>query len=372
MKTSLTALALAIAATAVQAQHDAPEAPPAPAVPAVPAAPLVPPVPPVPELTTPVMIEAGIAGHILSAERVVKGAPYCAQAVHETVQSLADGNRIVHQQTSQLCRDGEGRTRQEVERQGRRYVYLRDPVSGENWLLDPDKKTARYLGGRIDAEAQREHSEKMREYNDKMRDYARKMRDWAREHGERVREAFASGESAPRATPKPPAPPAAPNAPTAVVIAPGETGQDVRLIRIETPMAPMAPMSPIPVGVSMRMEPLIVTGDDSRLNNLPPREIDGVKVTGGRTTSTIPAGKIGNEKPIVITREIWTSPELKITVSAQTKDPRNGEQNYQLRNLRRAEPDAALMHVPGDYQKTGVPTPRKPREGKDGKDAKQG
>ena len=32
----------------------------------------------------------------LGQERIVKGAPYCADAVHESVQPLADGNRIVH------------------------------------------------------------------------------------------------------------------------------------------------------------------------------------------------------------------------------------------------------------------------------------
>ena len=52
-----------------------------------------------------------MAGRELETERIVKGAPYCATAVHESVQPLADGNRIVHRQQSQLCRDGEGRTR---------------------------------------------------------------------------------------------------------------------------------------------------------------------------------------------------------------------------------------------------------------------
>ena len=138
--------------------------------------PPIPPTPPVPDVAE-LIAESGVATHILSAERVVKGAPYCAQAVHETVQALADGNRIVRQQTSQLCRDGEGRTRQEVERQGRKMVYLRDAVSGENWLLDPERKTARYLGGgRASAEAQREYGERMREYQDKMRDYNEKTR----------------------------------------------------------------------------------------------------------------------------------------------------------------------------------------------------
>ncbi|MFX1680549.1 hypothetical protein PV762_15015 [Mitsuaria sp. CC2] len=396
MKTSLTTLALALAAIAVQAQPAAPASPDPDARPAPPAPPVmpavvppVPPVPPVPDVAE-LIAESGVAMHILSTERVVKGAPYCAQAVHETVQPLADGNRIVHQQTSQLCRDGEGRTRQEVERQGRKVVYLRDAVSGENWLLDPERKTARYLGGgRADAEAQREYGERMREYqekmrdyNDKMREYGRKMRDWAREN-------FGRSETTPRVeAARPPAAPVAPAAPTVhvnpriatpVVIAPGETGQEVRVIRVETPpgsLGPLAPMSPLPPAVAMRIEPLILngqlSGQDGQPDNLPPKEIDGLKVTGGRTTRTIPAGKIGNEKPIVISREVWTSPELKVTVSVQTKDPRSGEQNYQLRHIRRAEPEAALMRVPADFAKTGLPKPRTPKEGKPARESKEG
>jgi hypothetical protein len=43
------------------------------------------------------------------------GAPYCADALHESIRPLADGNRIVRTQLTRLCRDGAGRTRQEVD-----------------------------------------------------------------------------------------------------------------------------------------------------------------------------------------------------------------------------------------------------------------
>jgi hypothetical protein len=45
--------------------------------------------------------------------KVVKGAPYSGEAVTESVQTLADGNRIVNKFTSQVYRDSEGRTRRE-------------------------------------------------------------------------------------------------------------------------------------------------------------------------------------------------------------------------------------------------------------------
>src|SRR5215813_9817975 len=45
--------------------------------------------------------------------KVVKGAPYSAEAVTETIQTLGDGNRIVNRITSMVYRDSEGRTRRE-------------------------------------------------------------------------------------------------------------------------------------------------------------------------------------------------------------------------------------------------------------------
>src|SRR5689334_4071576 len=44
------------------------------------------------------------------AGKLVKGAPYSAQAVTESVQTLTDGNRIVRKTNAQLYRDTEGRT----------------------------------------------------------------------------------------------------------------------------------------------------------------------------------------------------------------------------------------------------------------------
>ena len=45
--------------------------------------------------------------------RVVKGAPYSAQAITESVQNMSDGNRIVNKSTATIYRDNEGRTRRE-------------------------------------------------------------------------------------------------------------------------------------------------------------------------------------------------------------------------------------------------------------------
>jgi len=52
-------------------------------------------------------------GFIGSSAAVVKGEPYSAEAVSESVQTLADGNRITRSNTTRMFRDSEGRTRRE-------------------------------------------------------------------------------------------------------------------------------------------------------------------------------------------------------------------------------------------------------------------
>jgi hypothetical protein len=51
-----------------------------------------------------------------------------------------------------------------------------------------------------------------------------------------------------------------------------------------------------------------------------------------RTTITIPAGEIGNERAIEIVSERWYSPELQLVVMTRHSDPRTGETVYRLTN----------------------------------------
>jgi hypothetical protein len=79
------------------------------------------------------------------------------------------------------------------------------------------------------------------------------------------------------------------------------------------------------------------------------RTIEGLKATGRRTTTTIPTGQIGNDRPIEITDERWESPELQVLLSSRHSDPRTGIVEYRLTNVSRAEPPADLFQVPPDY-----------------------
>lgn len=85
---------------------------------------------------------------------------------------------------------------------------------------------------------------------------------------------------------------------------------------------------------------------------LPSQVIEGLNCDGERITRTIPAGTIGNEKPLEIVSETWTSPELHVMVMRKRSDPRSGETLYHLTDIKRGEPDPALFQVPNNYKST--------------------
>lgn len=88
---------------------------------------------------------------------------------------------------------------------------------------------------------------------------------------------------------------------------------------------------------------------DVTTTSLGKKTINGVNAEGTLYTRTIPAGTLGNEKPITITTERWYSPELQVTVMIKRSDPRMGESSFQLTNIQRQEPEASLFQVPSDY-----------------------
>lgn len=79
------------------------------------------------------------------------------------------------------------------------------------------------------------------------------------------------------------------------------------------------------------------------------KTIDGLTVEGTQTTRTIPAGQIGNDKPIVITRVEWYSQDLQMVVSSTRTDPRFGTTTYELTNITRSEPPQSMFTVPEGY-----------------------
>src|SRR5262245_23102624 len=87
--------------------------------------------------------------------KVVKGAPYSATAEAETIQMLADGNRIRSKTTRVVYRDREGRTRREAP--GKTpgvpaQVFINDPVSNVSYALDVQRRIAVKSPGNLQAE----------------------------------------------------------------------------------------------------------------------------------------------------------------------------------------------------------------------------
>src|SRR5271170_5003463 len=77
--------------------------------------------------------------------------------------------------------------------------------------------------------------------------------------------------------------------------------------------------------------------------------VDDLNAVGTRETLTINAGVIGDNQPVVTTREFWYSSDLEINLSVTRKDPREGTQVIQLVDLSRSEPDATLFQVPAGF-----------------------
>ena len=227
----------------------------------------------------------------------VKGAPFCATVVTEHTQSLADGNRIHTSDSSMLCRDSEGRIRREAglnlleagqQTSAPKLITIVDPVAGVRYMLDTENKIAQKM-------------------------------PLLPEGG--FTTAAVQG------------PAHAPGKQVMIYQRTGGPGSDVMFNDVTVKKIGPDSGEPAP-----------------NTENLGDQTIDGIHVTGTRMTHTIPAGKMGNEKPITVTSERWYSPELKATVTTKHNDPWAGELKTELKNVSSSEPDASLFAIPADYK----------------------
>jgi hypothetical protein len=77
--------------------------------------------------------------------------------------------------------------------------------------------------------------------------------------------------------------------------------------------------------------------------------VNGVAASGRRTTTVVPVGSIGNDREFRSVDERWFSVDLNLLVRSLSSDPRFGTTNYEMTDIRRGAPDAALFRVPPDY-----------------------
>lgn len=242
----------------------------------------------------------GTIGAAEAGARTVTGAPYTATTNNEFVQVLGDGNRIVRSTTGTTARDSQGRTRRDAElpvignltaANAPHFVFIQDPVAQTSYTLNLTEKTA----------------EKM--------------------------EMPTAGSDSALVKMK--------------LDAEAKMKSDLEVRTLQGPEFAM--QKPIAMMDKAKAQTLDEAGEVST-EDLGSQMMEGVLATGTRTTRTIAAGQIGNEKPISIVTEVWTSPELKTVVMSKRSDPRIGDQTFRLTNITRAEPDPSLFSVPSDFK----------------------
>ncbi len=260
-----------------------------------------------------------------TVHRSVKNSPFSAEEVSESVQNLADGNRIVRSSTGKIYRNGEGRVRREHSggtggMLGSFYttapnVSIFSPVEGQNVLLNLQEKTA-----------------KVRELTQAQSELVIVERERASGQEERTRavELLRSQAGAEAGAREP-------------VIVTGTGGPG-----FATTVTAAGQGFAYSTGVgSSRYE--------TRTEELGTRDFEGVSAEGTRRITTIPAGAIGNDLPIETVYERWFSKELGMVVYSKNTDPRFGEQTYRLTNIQRAEPDPSLFSIPTEYRRIAEP-----------------
>jgi TonB family protein len=349
-----------------------------------------------------------IASEMSFEGRVVKGAPFSAEGVSESVQTLADGNRITHRKTSAIYRDSEGRTRREETAAGvgpfaasgesHKAIFINDPVSGTNYVLNPRDNTATKVAQHFVFERRGPNGGAQGggfSYSIRANDQGQRQPDTSKPivggvlNGRALnrpapvypavaRAARAEGlvmvevtvneegkvESAKAVDGHPLLREAAVDAARQWEFAPtklqnqpvkvaGRITFNFSLSKEGAAGAPpaAAEVRAVAAGGAMMMRTPGPHGPrfEATKESLGTQSIEGVQAEGTRTTTTIPAGAIGNERAIQITSERWYSPELQMVVMTRHSDPRFGETTYRLTNINRAEPDRSLFEVPSGY-----------------------
>ncbi|MGB6746171.1 MAG: lysozyme inhibitor LprI family protein [Terracidiphilus sp.] len=80
------------------------------------------------------------------------------------------------------------------------------------------------------------------------------------------------------------------------------------------------------------------------------KTIDGLEVQGTRETLTFNPGAFGNDKPVVVTKEIWYSPQLQFNLAVTRDDPRNGTQKFEVTDLKLGDPGPEWFALPDGYR----------------------
>ena len=347
-----------------------------------------------------------VASEVGTSGKVVKGMPYSAEIVNEFVQTLANGNRIVRRNASNVYRDGQGRTRREQaiaffgmpelppDALPNKTTIITDQVEGVTYILDDKTKTARRIriggaGGNFSfsSSAVKSGSVMVMTTTDTATTQSTEPVKKINVSGgvlqgsalSRVQPAYPAEAKAARAS-----------GPVQVSVTINEAGEVTNAEAING--HPLLRDAAATAARQWKFKPTELGGQSVKVNgtltfnftladdgnptsapairetltsniitrvleqhlngkttSLGKQMIEGIECDGTKIVETIPAGQIGNDQPIEIVTERWFSPELQLTVLSKHNDPRHGDTTVRMANLLRTEPDQYLFKVPSDY-----------------------
>lgn len=278
--------------------------------------------------------EGGDKWGLTRSVELIKGAPYSAEVISETILKLTDGNVISNKTTSLSFRDSLGRIREELRDQNgvRVKVNINENVD-ERIILNLKTKTATRMVTRFTNAGLINGKNAEQMFKDlNVRSKPERPQSFELEN-------IGIGS---------------------------KNGEHFTIVQLPEKRSGDAQKSAVSKGKSVMVD---VRGSannmiessfsrllaDAKWSNkrqtklLGNRDFDGVKAEGKLVSFEIPAGAVGNAKTILVTDETWTSPELQITVFSKYSDPRSGERIYRLNNIKRGEVPASMFTIPADY-----------------------
>jgi len=289
------------------------------------------------------------------------GKPMFAEFVTEHRQNFTDGNRICRSTTSSIYRDVQGRIRREsqlslaglpVGVSASTFITIVDHQLGYGYVLDPQEMVAhRYeLNGagpsyvaRVSAQGTgsallspdpKQPAESAANSNSPTTSTG--ASHW-RLHG------FISHRSRPSADAAGmPVSADVSGAPASANASPGPNQLDT---------GPLPDGSRSTSALSMRIDqPFLAAPNPVRTENLGEQIILGFRARGTRVITTLPAGQIGNDRPIDIVSEQWFSPDLELVMRSMHRDPWAGEFTTTVTRVSRGDQPASLFEVPERYK----------------------
>jgi len=276
------------------------------------------------------------------------GKPICADFVTEHHQSFIDGNRISRSTNSSIYRDAQGRIRRDSQLSvpglpagfsAATFITIVDHQLGYSYVLDPQEMVAhRY------------------ELNGAGPSYVARLN--AQGTGNTLLSPDSQKAGGSEANPASAAPSESrwrlhvfsahrnrgPSDASAAAAGSGSTANQLGSSFLpEDSGFASAP--------TMRIDqPFLAAPNPVRTENLGEQVILGFRVHGTRVITTLPAGQIGNDRPIDIVSEQWFSPDLELVMRSLHRDPWAGEFTTTVTKVSRGDQPASLFEVPAPYR----------------------